>query len=363
VKPQALIAPALAALAAFAAPLLAPSGVGAVKAEASVSPPHYIRITDDAGAGGYEAFPDVARLRNGDLLCVFYAGYGHVSSPNAALPKGGRVCWIRSRDNGKRWTAPKTLVDTDLDDRDPSVMQTHDGTLLCNFFTYIPRREGRAEQCEICIVRSHDNGETWEATPQRIAAPPGITWACSSPILELPQRELVLPLYFMQPGKPSKSGLVRSSDSGKTWGDFTVIDPDSDHEHDSEPHIIRLPDGRLFTTLRPCMCQSYSSDNGRTWTAPTRTGFEGHAPYHLVTRDGLLLCAHRLPGTALHISTDRGATWKGPFVIDDVGGAYPSMVELPDGVVFCVYYEEGEGSSIRATWLRPRADGIEFVRP
>ena len=156
---------------------------------------------------------------------------------------------------------------------------------------------------------------------------------------------------------------MRSSDGGKTWGDFTVIDPESDHEHDSEPHIIRLPDGRLFTTLRPCMCQSYSSDDGHTWTPPRRTGFEGHAPYHLVTRDGLLLCAHRLPGTALHISTDLGATWNGPFVIDTVGGAYPSMVELPQGTIFCVYYEEGAGSSIRATWFRARPDGIDFVKP
>lgn len=324
---------------------------------------HYIRITDDAGAGGYEAFPDVTRLRNGDLFCVFYAGYDHVSVPNESLPKGGRVCWIRSRDRGKTWTAPKILVDTDLDDRDPSVMQASDGTLICNFFTYVPPSQGKREDVNIYIIRSRDNGGTWEAEPQRIAPPPGITWACSSPILELPNGELILPLYFGQPGKPSKSGLVRSTDGGRTWGDFTVIDPDSDHEHDSEPHIIRLPDGRLFTTLRPCMCQSYSSDDGHTWTPPQRTGFEGHAPYHLVTRDGLLLCAHRLPHTALHISTDLGATWNGPFVIDNVGGAYPSMVELPDGVIFCVYYEEGAGSSIRATWFRARPAGIDFVKP
>jgi len=324
---------------------------------------HYVRITDDAGAGGYEAFPDVTRLRNGDLFCVFYAGYGHVSVPNASLPKGGRVCWIRSRDNGKTWTKPQILVDTELDDRDPSVMQKSDGTLICDFFTYVPPAEGKHEEVGIHVIRSRDNGETWEAQPQLVPPPPGIRWACSSPILELPNHELILPLYFMQEGKKSKSGLVRSTDGGKTWGDFAIIDPDSDHEHDSEPHIIRLPDGRLFTTLRPCMCQSYSSDDGHTWTPPQRTGFEGHAPYHLVTRDGLLLCAHRLPNTALHISTDFGATWRGPFVIDDVIGSYPSMVELPDGTIFCVYYEEGEGSSIRAAWFRARPDGIEFVRP
>jgi hypothetical protein len=39
------------------------------------------------------------------------------------------------------------------------------------------------------------------------------------------------------------------------------------------------------------------------------------------------------------------------------------MVELPDGTIFCVYYEEGAGSSIRATWFRVRADGIARARP
>jgi len=40
--------------------------------------------------GGYAAFPDICRLHNGDLFCVFYSGYGHVSTPSAKWPKGGR---------------------------------------------------------------------------------------------------------------------------------------------------------------------------------------------------------------------------------------------------------------------------------
>ena len=191
-----LIAGAAASVAAYGAPGKEAEMTGASAGD------HYIRITDDAGAGGYEAFPDVTRLRNGDLLCVFYAGYGHVSVPSESLPKGGRICWIRSRDNGKAWTTPKILVDTDLDDRDPSVMQTSDGTLICNFFTYVPPSQGKREDVNIYVIRSHDNGETWEGKPQLIEAPPGIGWACSSPILELPNHELILPLYFMQAGKP-----------------------------------------------------------------------------------------------------------------------------------------------------------------
>src|SRR5438132_1136428 len=62
------------------------------------------RIVTDAGAGGYQAFPDVCRLKNGDLFCVFYAGYGHISHPTDRLPRGGRICAIRSQDEGKTWS-------------------------------------------------------------------------------------------------------------------------------------------------------------------------------------------------------------------------------------------------------------------
>src|SRR5690242_4041281 len=79
------------------------------------------RIVTDAGAGGYQAFPDVCRLKNGDLFCVFYAGYGHVSQPKPELPKGGRICAVRSSDEGQTWSQAEIVVDTPKDDRDPSI--------------------------------------------------------------------------------------------------------------------------------------------------------------------------------------------------------------------------------------------------
>jgi len=40
----------------------------------------YQIVCTGESAGGYAAFPDVCRLKNGDLFCVFYSGYGHVST-------------------------------------------------------------------------------------------------------------------------------------------------------------------------------------------------------------------------------------------------------------------------------------------
>jgi len=56
------------------------------------------RIVTDAGAGGYQAFPDVCRLKNGDLLLTF----GERNAPRGAVA-------MLSHDDGKTWD-PKTRM-------------------------------------------------------------------------------------------------------------------------------------------------------------------------------------------------------------------------------------------------------------
>lgn len=60
-------------------------------------------------------------------------------------------------------------------------------------------------------------------------------------------------------------------------------------------------------------------------------------------------------------STDFGRTWKGQTTIDTVLGAYPSMVELPDGRIFVVYYNEGSGSDIRYVYLDVDKTGVRVL--
>ena len=76
----------------------------------------------------------------------------------------------------------------------------------------------------------------------------------------------------------------------------------------------------------------------------------------------MILLPHRVPATSLHWTGDEGKMWNGPVQIDTVGGAYPSLVELPDGLVSCVYYEEGKGSSIRGVRLRVETKVVRIVR-
>jgi Neuraminidase (sialidase) len=300
------------------------------------------RIVTDAGAGGYQAFPDVCRLKHGELLCVFYAGYGHVSQPKAELPKGGRICAVRSSDEGQTWSQPEVVVDTPKDDRDPSVACLPDGTLLCTFFTY-----GKNTECDTQLVRSKDGGKTW-GEPEMVL--PG--FATSTPVRRLRKGRLLLPVYNVDGnGKRAYAAVCLSDDGGKTWSSPRPIGLEAGKTID-ETDIYERKDGTLLAVCREVMTASESRDGGKTWGPVRELGFPGHCPYLLMTKNGVLLMAHRVPQTSLHYSLDEGQTWHGPVLIDNVIGAYPSLLQLRDGRVLCVYYEEGQNSAIRQVTLR-----------
>ena len=319
-----------------------------------VSSENFVTVCSDAGAGGYEAFPDVCRMPDGELLCVFYAGFHHVSLPAygpkgklpAEAPNAGRICLARSRDNGRTWSTPTVVVDTPRDDRDPSISRLPDGTLLVNYFSHRPgRRGGKPYQfVHSALVRSTDGGKTWSQEQPLFAE-----WACSSPIRRLSDGRLILPLYYngtVQAAGGYYGGVSFSTDDGKTWSEPVPIGKDGPFKLDAEPDIVELPKGELLAGLRPILAFSRSTDGGRTWSTPVKAPFKGHSIYFLLTRRNVLLLGHRIPGTSLNYSIDAGKTWSENFILAPGAGAYPSMVELPDGSIFCVFYQESPQSDI-----------------
>jgi len=328
------------------------------QSEFVVPPPQFVYVCEDAGAGGYEAFPDVCRLSDDRLMAVFYAGYGHVAMPNEQLPKGGRICCCSSADEGRTWSPPRILYDGPHDDRDPSIVQLKNGRLICNFFSLrksdVPGK--RWIGLGTWIVTSDDLAKTWSRPRQLFDS-----YYCSTPIRELSDGRLILGLYRETAGSAAGAVAV-SDDGGQTWSEVIDID-NGGHRLDAETDVIELRDGTLYAAQRPKMCYSISKDRGQTWSVSKPMGFAGHCPYFHRTADGIILLAHRVPATSLHYSLDECKTWSSNVLVDTVGGAYPSMVGLKDGSVLIVYYEEGSSSSIRAKRFRATRSGIEWLPP
>jgi len=169
---------------------------------------------------------------------------------------------------------------------------------------------------------------------------------------------------YREEGSTAYGGLIRSTDGGKTWSDPIPIGKGSGVRLDAETDFVLLADGTLYAALRGDrvnMHYAMSKDLGLTWSEVKDIGFPGHCPHFTRLSTGEILLTHRLPFTALHVSADEGKTWKGPYQIDDRIGAYASTVELRDGTVLVTYYEEGDGSAVRARRFRLGGEGIEFL--
>ncbi len=314
-----------------------------------IPPPNYVLVCEDAGAGGYEAFPDVCRLSDGRLMCVFYAGYGHVAMPNEQLPQGGRICYCTSADEGRTWSPAAVLFDSPDDDRDPSIVQLKGGRLVCNFFSLRknPAASPPWQGLGSWMVTSDDLGQTWSA-PAQISK----DYYCSAPIRELSSGRLILGLYAERDGT-AHGAVISSDDAGRTWSREVDID-NGGIRLDAETDVIELKDGTLYAAQRPHLSYTTSSDRGQTWAVSKPMGFPGHCPYFLRTKDDVILLAHRVPNTSLHYSLDECRTWSDNVPVDDVGGAYPSLVNLRDGSVLIVYYEEVPGPVFEPNAFAPR---------
>lgn len=322
-------------------------------------PRSWIHVCTDAGAGAYEAFPDVCRMADGRLICVFYAGYGHVAMPSEKLPRGGRISYCTSADEGRTWSPAEILFDGPNDDRDPSIVQLKDGRLVCNFFTLKPDPGSKPPWTGLgsWMVASRDGGKTWDSEPQQIAD----NYYCSAPIRVLPDGRLLLGLYKELPDGAT-GAVVISSDGGQTW-DTPIDIPNGGMRLDAETDTISLKNGDIFAALRgrSISAWSLSKDGGKTWSVAKEFGFPGHCHYLHRAPGDIILMAHRLPSTSLHYSLDEGQTWSENIDVDQVGGAYPSMVTLQDETILIVYYEEGDRSSIRAKRFRATKTGIEWL--
>jgi len=323
----------------------------------------YLVICKDGGGGAYEAFPDVCRLPDGRLLCVFYDGYEHVSLPNEAHPKGGRISGIFSEDEGKTWGQPFIIYDGPYDDRDPSIAVIDNSKLVCNFFSLKPleNQKSRWEGLGTWMILSEDWGKTW-SEPKQISS----EYYCSSPIRTLSDGTLIISLYADE-RKEGCGAVSFSKDKGNTWS----IPVDIDYgtlKLDAEPDICVLKNQNLFIAQRGHshlpMGFSISADGGKTWEISKALPFPGHCPYLHRAPSGVLLMGIRYPnkGTCISVSTDDAISWNEPILVDPCIGAYPSMVTLKDDSILIVYYEEGPSSNLRARKFKVDTQGkIEWL--
>ena len=353
------------------------------------------------GYAGFVGWQSPIVLRDGTMLVGFSSGYWHASPPTAYFrrdpaklaewkklgmptdidsPRGGRAHIIRSTDGGKTWSKPSLLIDTPWDDRAPNFLQLKDGTILCSFFTYpgpsaTDLARDPAKTTLTGIIRSFDNGRTWEKEPKRLPVP-FLFDATDGPIIELRDGSALICVYGRTVGAAHDMvAFCRSTDRGTTWEFLSTVS--TDHEM-SESAVAQLPDGRLVLLSRPEGDIAWSSDGGRSWTKPAPLGVRLFEPRLISLRDGTLFCLHGSYGAGgfrAMFSTDGAASWICPnkkwgFPVDPSVYGYGQAVELDDGTIWAAYINTGGHSTkdakTEALWsirlrVRPGHDGIDLL--
>jgi len=351
------------------------------------------------GYGGFVGWPAVTRLRSGQWLMAFSSGCWHASVPwteeikkdpasrkqfeewqklglpDLRSPRGGRAHIMRSDDEGLTWTQPQVLVDTEDDDRRPTILELADGTFLCTFSTYrLPRVH------DARYMLSRDAGETW-TDPMDLPGKPEQTAFSGGPAIQLSDGTVV----WVAEGKldPQSGahciGVYRSTDSCQTFELASVVK--TDHSL-YEPTIAETSPGKLTMAIRREGDICFSEDGGLTWEQSGSTIWNLYDPHLLQMPNGVLALFHgsyTKGGVRVFLSPDGGRTWRGPgekdgkpygYSVDPSVYGYSHPMLLPDGTAYVVYLKTGghrlEDAQTEALYaLRVRvfddADGIEIL--
>lgn len=328
----------------------------------------------------YCAFPDIVKLQNGNLIVGFR------EAPRRKIishhdPRS-RAVLVRSKDDGKTWGEKIVIYQDEDGTQDPSIMQLKDGTMLSNFFKWRFRKNkeelgGFGQICDVSllgfpeggwtadvgtyVVRSTDNGHSWNKSPAHFEIPCLKAVSTSAPALECNDKTILLPVYA-QPvtSGPEKwaiapSFVMKSYDKGKAWTEPTLVAADPEGKVAlEEPTLVQLKSGKTICMMRAdsgggdYLRQAESFDNGKTWTKFWKTPIMGHPPHLLQLSDGRVLCTygyrHQPFGIRACISKDEGKTWdlEHEIIIRDDGLhrdlGYPSSAELEPGKILTVYY-------------------------
>lgn len=327
----------------------------------------------------YLGWGTLAKTREGELIVAFSG------DRDAHVCPWGKTQLIRSSDQGKTWSAPVTITNTPLDDRDAGLIQTQSGALLVSWFTSMAfasptyatayarygrhaekiTPEVRAQWLGNWVRRSEDGGKTWLPPVRTVSTAP------HGPIQLRDGRLLYVGIGRID-GAPAVA-VEQSQDDGRSWSVATRIPlPPTGMAGLSEPHVIELSSGKLLAMIRSepkdrtqCfLLQSESTDGGRTWSVARSTGLWGYPPHLAQLKNGWVLASYgyRRPpfGERACISRDEGRTWNladevmlsaGPSA--DLG--YPSSVQLDDGSILTVYYQTekpGEPTRFMSTHWR-----------
>lgn len=345
----------------------------------------------------YFGWPSVTRLPDGTLAAAA-SGFrlSHVCPFGKAV-----ICY--SSDGGSTWTRPAPVIDTPLDDRDAGITVTADGrviftsfnndrsmqydwnkrnfgtpkfNLISAYLNMLNFDEAEKKYLGSTYRISHDGGYTFSEIKRcNVSAPHGV---CALPGGKVLYIGRVFSGYTENMEKDRiECHVLNENDEFEFLSAIEPVYVEGRKMMSSEPHALALSDTHIIVHIRVqnyytdkvqlfTIYQSESLDGGKSWTQPKPLGVDGSPPHLLCHSSGVLISAYgrRTPpfGQRVMFSTDNGKTWDMDYILRDDGPSsdlgYPCSVELDDGRILTVYYQQKPGESncviMQSIWELPR---------
>ena len=330
------------------------------------------------------------RLRSGSIMFAFTQYYG-VDWDDHSI---ARIAACFSDDDGESFGDPISIIEKDeksLNIMSVSLLRLQNGDIALSYL-----RKDMYNGEVICLpwfCRSTDEGKTW-SEPICCSEEKGYFVVNNDRMIQLKNGRIILPLAdHGLTFTPGKIRFVYSDDNGVSWqiSDVKTESQFSDGVGFQEPGIFELPDGRLWIYTRTAyghQYQSFSSDNGESWTAPTpnlyftspdspmlvkKLGERAVAifnpiPYSCVNENTEVwkspkrtpyVCAISNDGGLSFDSTGKAASNGGlaslqensVLLEDDLSNSYcyPAVIETNDGFLVAYYHSNGTKVCLNST--------------
>lgn len=303
-----------------------------------------------------------------------------------------------SSDKGRTWQLYPALDPTRFLIGDYSVVVTKEGVIVCAFCNNKEKISGKwgqgstsEWQIPVYTIRSTDGGKTWS-----VPLPVQRDWVGAlRAMVVLESGRIVLATMAIAPEWHHIIVVYYSDDQGKSWTKTQTVDIEgsivNDHDGAMEPKLVQLRDGKvgmLIRTTKGTFYQSFSADEGLTWSKPESTGIENNNSFGELARlsDGRLVLIwnrddqfpafHYVPDPkdwiieeqswnwirrrnklSIAFSSDDGKTWTDPIVIastpnEKVWLAYAVFFEVEPGVFWITTQQGNIRMEIDAADLR-----------
>lgn len=355
---------------------------------------HKTIVSNPDGLFNYFGWPSAAKLPDGTLAVV---GSGFRLSHVCPFGKS-IICY--SRDNGETWTRPAPVIDTPLDDRDSGITCIGGNrVMITSFNNTIADQRGYAEwineeynsnatnkyikalKLAYCdLVDSTGLQDKYYGSTYVISEDGGYTFG---EVKKIPVTSIHGPcvapngdvLYIGRSWETERDvkdciqcWKMLPDDSFEFVSDIENVSDEDREMVSCEPCAVVLPNGKIIVHIR-VQCggsrvkgkestdkvfttyQSVSTDGGKTFTKPYDLGNNG-APCHIMRHSsGVLIATYgyrNAPyGQRVMFSFDEGETWDMDYILRDDGPSgdlgYPCTVELDDGSLLTVYYQQEPG--------------------